>query len=82
MSIESLIYLVVWVIAILGIAYAITYALGNAGMPQIVIAGVWLIAALLLLLLLLRQVGGVRIGWLEFDPLAMTMAALVLSLRL
>ena len=56
MSVESLIYLVVWVIAVLGVAYAITYALGNAGMPQIVIAGVWLIASLILLLLLLQPV--------------------------
>ena len=65
MSIESLIYLLILVIVVLGLAYAITYALGQAGMPQMVIMGVWLIAALILLLLLLRQVGGLRLGLLE-----------------
>ena len=62
MSVESSIYLLILVIVVLGLAYAITYALGQANMPPFVIYGVWLIAALILLLLLLRQVGGLRVS--------------------
>ena len=57
---ESAIMLLIWVIVILGIAWAITYALGNAGMPQPLIMGVWLVAALILLLVLLRNLGVLR----------------------
>jgi hypothetical protein len=55
MSPESLIMLAILVIAILGIAWAIDYAAAQAGAPRPVKIVIWVIAALLLLLVLLRQ---------------------------
>jgi len=62
MSVEGLILLLILCVAILGVAYAITYALGKAGSPTILSQGVWVIAALILLLILLRQTGILHVG--------------------
>lgn len=58
---EAAIYLVIYVIVVLGLAYAINWAADRAfrpdPTPQPLRFGIWIVAALVILLLLLNRTG-------------------------
>ena len=66
MSIEGLITLLIVVAVVALIAWVIVYFLGQAGAPPFVSSIVWIVAALILLLVLLRFAGvlNMHLSWL------------------
>jgi hypothetical protein len=66
MSIEGLITLLIVIAVVALVAWAVVWFLGQAGVPQMIISIVWIIAALICLLLLLRFIGvlNLHLSWL------------------
>lgn len=57
--VESIIWLLIYLVLILGLAWLVIWVLGQMGvpLPPMVLKGIWVIAVLLVILVLWRAVG-------------------------